>query len=1149
MAVNSSVWHKLPKLAAKLAALDQAPISSLWVDAEGIVGFVNQRFSEAMGYRVHELVSESLSRVVPSLTDEYWRDAWWPLLEKEQHIPVFPVSWRHSKGIAIDYHASVSLVQVSGLSFAAFYLWPIPLQQRKSDRFCDGDDNSLLRKLGESVCLLDAFGIIRFVNNAFCKLVAGEETNLIGVSLLELICPAKSQFLNVWNVLQQQQTKTECEFRNLAGKTLHIRVTVVPLEEEAQGDNRFLVSFVDITEQIKIARELEVQNASYERLASNIPGFIYKFRMTPEGEFAFPYASRGCKDIFGVDPASVVNDATPIVQTIHPDDLPMFQNSVLESAMQLSPWNFEARQKTSNGDWKWFHAASRPQLQENGDIIWEGLVMDVTARKKVEEELAKAKLNAEASAVSKAEFLANMSHEIRTPLNAIIGLNHLVLKSELNPVQRDYLTKVQLSSENLLGIINNILDFSKIESGKLKLEHIEFNLDTILENIGTMLEPVAAEKHLDLLIDRGQGVPLYMIGDSLRLIQVLTNLCSNAIKFTEHGEVIISVTQESSDGTYERIRFSVKDTGIGLSERQKTKIFDAFTQADSSTTRNYGGTGLGLTICKHLVELMEGEIGVNSIEGKGSEFYFTLPLLKHADARPEEMIPPEIEGWHVLLIIENGSACSIFERMLRDLRFKVTACSLQTMKLEEILKAQQETAQAIHELVLLDWKMSEAHKADIMKALEMRKFGAKTPIIINISSMQIEEVKLLTERFENIGFLNKPSTPSCLMDAIINASGKESLIKTFKAKLDSTNMAFYEEAVKGIRVLVVEDNEINQEVVSKTLESADISVDVVKNGQEAVDRLLACDPQNLYDAVLMDLQMPVMDGYEATLALRKEQRFDAVPIIAMTAHTIEADKQKCLAVGMQDHVSKPIDLEQVFSKLARWTRTQRLPTAKKKACTPADSAPTPSFSGPSLLSLTTVDTTAALHLMQGDEPALLRLLLKFAHGQHSVSEQIQHKLGENEWDQATAKAHQIKGVAGNLHITRVFEIASHLESALKNRDRSIAIQLLDRLGVEIGRFCKEMEPLETTAIFKPLEGMAVLSNKEVKETVGLLDQLVKHLEANNWQAEDCLEQVKIHLGELYPQELSMISNYLIDLEFGTAADCVKKLRDSLYSPH
>lgn len=1146
--MNTTVWSKLPKMVAQLAVMEQASVASLWVDEKGIIGYVNQRFIETMGFGQTDLLGASLDRLLPTIDLGQWQQEWWPIIVSERHLPIFPLTWRHAKGIALEYTASASLIEVSGLRFAVFYLWPKLSTAHETNQLANNDTTFYLRSLGESVCLLDGLGSIRFVNTPFCKLVGGSEADLLGLPLLEIISPTKSHLTRVWDVLQQQRSHSEYEFRNLAGKTLHVRMTVVQLADTPSTNTRYLVSFVDITEQIKVSNQLEAQNASFERLAANVPGFIYKFRMTPNGEFSFPYASRGCKDVFGVDPASVSNDATPIMQTIHPDDLPMFQDTVLNSAMHLTPWNFEARQKTSNGEWKWFHAASRPQLQDNGDIIWEGLVMDVTTRKRVEEELAKAKLAAEASSAAKAEFLANMSHEIRTPLNAIIGLNRLVLKSELSKVQRDYLNKVQLSSENLLGIINNILDFSKIESGKLPIEHIEFNLDSVLENIGTMLEPVAAEKHLDLLVDRGIGVPLHMIGDPLRLVQVLTNLCSNAIKFTAQGEVIIAVERVSTAGE-EGLRFSVKDTGIGLTEQQKSRIFESFTQADSSTTRNYGGTGLGLTISKHLIELMGGEIGVYSIEGVGSEFYFTLPLNVLPDTQPIHTMPSELEGWHVLLIMENETACSIFEKMLHDLRFKVTVCSLRTMKLEHILEKQQKSQHVPHELVLLDWKMSENHKHSVVNAIENNAFGAQTPIIINISSIETESIKTLSDRFATISFLNKPSTPSCLMDAILNASGKEALIQTIQAKHDSKKLAFYEASVRGIRVLVVEDNEINQEVVRKTLEAAEVNVDIACNGREAIN-CLSLAPSRHYDAVLMDLQMPEMDGYEATLTLRSNPRFDALPIIAMTAHTIESDRQKCLEVGMQDHVGKPIEPEILFSKLAKWTlnRHQQIPN-KLSSNQPATDAPKRLKP---LQTLTTVNSNSALHLLQGDENLLLHLLLKFADEQSETPKRLTEFLQENQWEKAANKVHQIKGVAGNLHISEVFEVTKKLETVLMNQESNAVDPLLNEFNTAINRFIDEIaawrsEELADENGIEDHNGL-LPKGSDFNEIVTLLDRLIVYLETNNWNAEDCLEQVLARLGNQHNQEMKRIKNHLIDLEFQIAAECVRKLKERLHAP-
>lgn len=1146
--MNSSVWNKLPTLAAKLAALDQAPVANIWVDATGLIGYVNQHFSRIMGVDEHALIGSSIQHVVPALANEYWQEAWWPLLKNEQHIPILPLTWQHNKGLSLDYNASVSLVDVAELNFAVFYLWPMPLEQQAKMVDCDSDVAALLQQLGESICVLDDLGVIRFVNKAFCQLVAGDEHNLIGSPLLTLLSPAKEQLQKVWQLLHRKISQTECEFTDLAGKTHHIHMTAVPLNDVMQSNNQYLVSFVDVTKQVKVAQQLEAQNASFERLAANLPGFIYKFRMTPDGQFSFPYASRGCLDIFGVEPHLVANDATPIVQTIHPDDVPVFQSSIMASAVDLSPWNFEARQKTSKHGWRWFHAASVPQLQDNGDIIWEGMVMDITRRKKVEAELAEAKLVAEASAKVKSEFLANMSHEIRTPLNAIIGLNNLLLKSELTAVQQDYLNKVQLSSKNLLGLINNILDFSKIESEKLTTEHIEFNLDSVLENIGVMLEPVAAEKNLALLIDRDQSLPLYLLGDSLRLIQVLINLCSNAIKFTEQGEVIISVHQVFHDGTSPSIRFSVTDTGIGLSEQQKKNVFTAFSQADNSITRHYGGTGLGLTISKHLVELMGGSIGVNSTKDQGSEFYFTLPLSSAADTSITRTIPTELDGWHILLIVENKSSCRIYEKMLKDLRFKVNVCSLWNMQLEEILENQQASEQQAHELILLDWNINESHRADIIQALDDQAFGVKTPVILNISTTEVESTRFFAKRFDNIVFLNKPSTPSYLMDAIFNASGKESLLNSYNSELHAPNMAYYEEAVKGLRILVVEDNEINQEVISKTLEGANISVTLMSNGKEAVEHLTACAPEELYDLVLMDLQMPVMDGYEATVTLRQQSCFDTLPIIAMTAHTFDTDKQKCLEAGMQDHISKPIELETMFATLVRWVHTEQVIYQSETTAITTKSAPDANVPESALTSLSTVNVHAALRLVQGSEQILQRLLLKFAQQQQTASEQIRQMLRNNEHQQAIARAHELKGVAGNLHISQVFDIALQLETALGAKKENLVTHLLDQLTSAINQYCQEVTGLPKPKP-KPESDTATTGNLSSKNTVvirELLEQLIVYLETNNCLAEDCLEQIKQQLNGHYAQELGIIYNYVVDLEFSKAIECVKKLQEGLY---
>lgn len=511
-------------------------------------------------------------------------------------------------------------------------------------------------------------------------------------------------------------------------------------------------------------------------------------------------------------------------------------------------------------------------------------------------------------------------------------------------------------------------------------------------------------------------------------------------------------------------------------------------------------------------------------------------------------MPAELEGWHVLLIMENETGCAIFEKMLHDLRFKVTVCSLRAMTLDQILDNQQKSQHVPHELVLLDWNMPANQKQVIIDALESDGFGAQTPIIINISSIESESIKKLSDRFNNISFLNKPSTPSCLMDAILNASGKEALIKTIQAKHDSKNLAFYEASVRGTRVLVVEDNEINQEVVRKTLEAAGVSIDIACNGREAVDCLSSAE-DGYYDAVLMDLQMPEMDGYEATLTLRKNPRFDHLPIIAMTAHTIESDKQKCMETGMQDHVGKPIEPELLFSKLAKWTASRHQYPSDTPSTRPAEAisaTPNP------LQKLVSVNVHSALHLLQGDEKLLLRLLLKFADEQKETPEQFKALLHDNEWDKATEKAHQIRGVAGNLQITAVFDAAKKLETAFRNHENADLTPLLADFTTAILGFVNEMaywcvdEPALNTHVADTDE--ILLTGTDLNEIVTLFDKLIGFLEANNWHAEDCLEHINVRLGDVYAHEMKRIKNHLEDLEFQAAADCVRKLRERLHAP-
>ncbi|UAB71991.1 response regulator [Vibrio sp. SCSIO 43132] len=785
-----------------------------------------------------------------------------------------------------------------------------------------------------------------------------------------------------------------------------------------------------------------------------------------------------------------------------------------------------------------------------GDICQATLfIRDITERKLSERELNAAMAKAEEAVEVKSMFLANMSHEIRTPMNAIIGMAHLALKTDMSPKQRDYVSKIHSSGTLLLGIINDILDFSKIEAGKLEMESIEFTLDDVFRNVSTVTGQKAFEKNLELLFHIPRTIPQQLIGDPLRIGQVIINLVNNSVKFTEQGEITVSVDLLEQIGDRIELEFTVADTGIGMTREQSSRLFTAFTQADGSTTRKYGGTGLGLSICRRLVELMGGTIRVDSEPDEGSRFVFNVwfdlaDQIASSKDRLTALRPDMLDELKVLIVDDNRHAVEIMSEMLETLPIQPEVAHNGKEAFDMV--EQHIKDENPYSLVLMDWNMPELNGIETVSMMRDSIGNESLPKVVMVTAYDKDEVKKASNDIEIANYLTKPVSQSSLYDCLIELfTDVDRALEIAEEVRSEDNDEF-----KGLRVLLTEDNEINQQIAFELMSGKGMEVTIANNGKEALEHLSESGEGEVpFDIMFMDLQMPVMDGYEASKRIRSNCRYEDIPLIAMTAHAMVEERERCLNLGMNDHISKPIDPETLYQLIRKWVgnKIKELPSPPPEAVTepkeeqevqtvePAPIVNEVKRENRTLYDMDAIDYKNALLRVGSNEALFKKLLGQLINKEFDFRKRVEIMIEKGDSASASMAAHTLKGSGSNMGLMRLSDMASRLEVLIESEKPDEMSVLLNDIDIYI----QDLFPELSSVIGHELPTKKQEVDANILGRAHKLDELLQNFDAS---AIDFLEEHHHDFeAVLGGEEFERCCQLIHDCDFDQAASILRSL--------